>query len=275
MIAMKKTNFLLILAAISGFVLLSSHDLFLKAGSFKVQEHSEQELALFNGTFEKSENSISRSRIVKPVISGPDYMFIPGDADWYDKNDITWLRFRSGGAGTYLAGISTLPRSIELTADEFNEYLEHDGILDVLEQRKTDAELGLEATESYAKHVKAIIQVADKHSDHYARVLGYPVEFVPLSNPYLASEGEVMTFRLLQSGNPLAGQLVYYRNTSEHHDSGDHHEEGSARTDEKGEFSVKIDHEGIWYLRTIHMVKSEENGIDYVSNWATLCFEIE
>ncbi|MEM0933853.1 MAG: DUF4198 domain-containing protein, partial [Bacteroidota bacterium] len=31
---------------------------------------------------------------------------------------------------------------------------------------------------------------------------------------------------------------------------------------------------GIWYLRTIHLVNSEEEGLTHESNWATLTFEV-
>lgn len=255
-------------------LLFSSHDMFLKTSNYFIDSHTKHELILFNGTFEKSENSIDRDRIVDPKIVGPGYMFIPAEDDWYDKNDATYLKFTSGDPGTYVAGISTLPRLIDLTADEFNEYLEHDGIMDVLQARKDNNEADGDAIEKYAKHVKTILQVADKRSNDYSVVFGYPVEFIPLGNPYEAKVGDELTFKLLHEGKPLAGQLVYYRNISDQDHPHDHHDESVLRTNDKGEFKVHLDHDGVWYLRMIYMIKSNEKGIDYVSNWATLSFEI-
>lgn len=54
----------------------------------------------------------------------------------------------------------------------------------------------------------------------------------------------------------------------------DHGKEESLRTNEKGEFQVEPDHAGVWYLRTIDMVKSKDEDADYVSNRAKLRFEI-
>ena len=47
------------------------------------------------------------------------------------------------------------------------------------------------------------------------------------------------------------------------------------RTDENGTFVIELDQAGMWYVATIDMVESEEENIDYVSNWATLTFEVK
>lgn len=46
------------------------------------------------------------------------------------------------------------------------------------------------------------------------------------------------------------------------------------RTDENGIVSVDIDTQGIWFLRSIHMVASKEEGLTHESNWATLTFAV-
>lgn len=255
-------------------LILSGHDLFLKTDQYYAKPHSRQELFLFNGTFWMSENPISRDRISDPKIIGPEYSFVPTDEHWYDRDSITFLTYTTGGSGTYVAGVSTLPRSIFLEAAEFNEYLEHDGILDVLSAREASGELESDETELYSKHVKAILQVGDEHSDHYSQVLGYPVEFIPVDNPYTAIIGDVITFILLCDGKPLANQLVYCPHDGDHGPEHEHSGEIQLRTDSSGRFSLTIDHPGLYYLRTIHMVKSRETAYSYVSNWATLSFEI-
>ena len=52
----------------------------------------------------------------------------------------------------------------ELTAEEFNDYLEHDGVTDVLERRRSQGQLTSDARERYSKHVKAIVQVGEPRS---------------------------------------------------------------------------------------------------------------
>ena len=38
--------------------------------------------------------------------------------------------------------------------------------------------------------------------------------------------------------------------------------------------NVPISSEGIWYLRTIHLVEKEEDGLTHESNWATVTFAV-
>lgn len=267
---MKRFLFLLAL-----LLTLSAHDLFLKTDRYFLRPNERGELSLFNGTFDQSENAISRDRMINSRIIGPDYTFVPSAGDWYDEEEAAFLRYQAGKAGTYAAGVSTRARNIELSAADFNAYLAHDGVLDILERRKAQGRLDEPATESYAKHVKALLQVGQERTDHYATVFGYPVEFVPLSNPYAAAAGDRLTFRLLQAGEPLPGQLVYFDHRAPGESvAGHHHDEASARTDANGAFTVVVDHAGTWYLRTIHMVESEEEGLDYISNWATLTFAV-
>ena len=52
-------------------------------------------------------------------------------------------------------------------------------------------------------------------------------------------------------------------------------EERVARTDENGVVRLVVDGAGKWYVKFIHMVETEEEGVDYESNWATLTFEVK
>ena len=128
---MKKLFFSLFL-----IVLLSSHDLYFKTSHYFMKPGTSGELFLLNGTFNMSENSIERDRMVGSRIIGPSYDFTPQDRNWFEKNNATFLRFKTGRSGTYSAGISTKPRMIELNAEEFYEYLIHDGVLDILALRE-------------------------------------------------------------------------------------------------------------------------------------------
>ena len=107
--------------AIGLLVLFSSHELFLKTDNYLLKEGQAVELYLYNGTFDKSENVISRDRIQNARILGPETEILPQESDYYDKEAVTYLKFTTGKTGTYVAGISTLPRNIELTAEEFKE----------------------------------------------------------------------------------------------------------------------------------------------------------
>ena len=256
---------ILVLAGI--IVLMSSHELFLKTDSHFLKEGQATELYLYNGTFDKSENVITRDRIQDAKVLGPDYEFIPSDSDYYDQENATYLKLTVGKSGTYVAGISTLARNIELTAEEFKEYLEHEGLDRVVKERDMKGISNRAVVEKYSKHVKALLQVSDEHSEDYNRELNYPIEFIPLQNPYLLSVGEIIDFQLLYKGEPLANEVVHFSSDTASRVS-------ASITDDDGEFSFEIEKPGKWFVATIHMEESTEANLDYESNWATLTFEI-
>ena len=271
----------------AAFIIFSSHDMFLKMGTYFLQPNTPSTIKLFNGTFDKSENIIARSRMNDVSLVGDDTRIKMDTSQWTEMDNITILNFKTGEAGTWVAGVSTNPNDIELTAQEFNEYLEHDGVLDILEWRKQNNALDKNAIEKYSKHVKAIFQVGDKKTDDWQTVLGYPIEFVPMTNPYIAHAGDELKVKLLWKGQPLSNQLVYVGSDAEghshDHDEGHeydeaeethHHDATQLRTDANGIVTMNLANEGQWYLRTIHMEHVQEVGLTHESNWATLTFEV-
>ncbi|MDZ7359846.1 MAG: DUF4198 domain-containing protein [candidate division KSB1 bacterium] len=266
------------LGVLTSVAALFAHDLFLKLETFFLKPHSPITVALFNGTFDKSENVITRDRMIDVSILGPQSRRIhPDTSQWRESGNVTWLDFKTGEAGTYILGVSIKARMLELSAKDFNDYLEHDGVLDVLATRKEKNELDKPARESYSKHVKTIFQVGDTRSDAFKERLNYPIEIVPLQNPYLLKPGDVLDVLILRDGNPLSHQLVYasYAGHHQHDGTSGHFEAVKTRTNENGLAQIKLGKAGKWYIRLIHMVPSDKEGVDYESNWATLTFEIK
>ncbi len=267
-------------------VLFSSHDMFLKLDSYFLEPNTDATIQLFNGTFAQSENVITRNRMTDISLVGNGNRTHPDTSQWSERENITLLSFKTGAPGTWVAGVSTRPNNIAMEAEAFNRYLEHDGVLDMLDWRKENDALDNNAVEKYSKHVKTIFQVGDKKTNDWQTELGYPIEFIPTSNPYDLKPGDQFRVKLLFAGSILKNQLVTIdaaRAEHSHGDAGHSHDDGEEhthtsgtllRTDDRGELTFPIDHEGVWFLRTIHLVESEEEGLTHESNWATLTFEV-
>ena len=265
---------------------VSAHTLFLKLDSFFLEPNSTGMVALLNGDFDNSENAVTRDRMLDVSVVGPGGVVHPPESAWRDSAvfhyspdsvDTALLTFDTGDPGTYLIGVSTAARVFDLTAEEFNEYLVHDGIVDVIEQRTAAGKTNDDATERYSKHVKALVQVGDGRSGQWAHELGYPVEFMPLSNPYELGVGDELRVRFLRAGEPVANQLVYanYEDHHGHDEAGEHMEAVTTRTNTDGVATIPLSGTGRWYVRTIHMVETtSEADVDYESNWATLTFQV-
>ena len=300
---------------ILGALLLCSHDLYVKMDSYFLFPNQVQRLSLYNGTFEKSENTITRDRMqdASMIVRGERMALKP--EQWSDQDStITQLSFKTGDPGTYVVGVATLPRNIELTAQKFNDYLAHDGVVDMLASRREQQLLDQDAVERYEKHVKAIFQVGEERTDDWKTVLGYPIEFVPMENPYDKNTGDTLEVQLLLEGKPLANQLVIAQHkatgahshgedththekaaashshggtehshkaeaTGHSHDAqnqeGHTHTEGQQlRTNAQGIVTIDLPEDGAYYLRTIHMVNVASDTLTHESKWATLTFEI-
>ncbi len=277
-------------------ILLSSHDLYLKMNTYFLEPDQEATLSLYNGTFEKSENVITRDRMLDASVVAHGQRVAINPDQWQDQDStITQLPFTTGKAGTYIAGVATKARNIALSAAQFNDYLEHDGVLDMLASRTENNLLDQDAIESYEKHVKAIYQVGAVKTNDWKTVLGYPIEFVPQANPYEKYSGEKLVVLLLLDGKPLTDQLVYadYINTAHTHGHGrgdtehghthlSNSEEGHThtsgqqlRTNGQGIVEVDLPEDGIYYIRTIHMVNvTDSDELTHRSKWATLTFEV-
>lgn len=263
-----------------------AHTLFLKLDSFFLEPNSTATVALLNGDFDKSENAVARDRMLDVSVVGPGGAVHPPESAWTDSAVFHWspdsvdtalLTFETGDPGTYLIGVSTAARVITLSAEEFNEYLVHDGITDLIGRREAAGKTGEAATERYSKHVKALVQVGNARSREWAHELGYPVEFIPLANPYGLGVGDELRVRFLRGGEPVANQLVYanYEGHHGHDEAGKHVEAVTTRTGADGVAVIPLSGRGRWYVRTIHMVETaSEAEVDYESNWATLTFEV-
>ena len=249
---------------------VSAHDLFLKLDSYFLQPNSKAMLKLMNGTFQASEAGVSRERMRDISVIGPDLRTPQRESiAWRDEEKTTTMEIQTAGSGTYVVGISTKPREIALKAADFNNYLEHDGLPDILAARKKNNELSKDSRERYSKHVRAIFQVGDRRTDDYKTPLNYPVEIIPQQNPYSLKLGQTLAVLCLLDGRPLVNQFVI---------AGWESKDGklvevNTRTDGKGIARFKLTSAGKWFVKMIHMEPISAQGLNYESKWATLTFE--
>ena len=253
-------------------VAAQAHDLFLKLDSYFLQPNAKAVVRLLNGTFQKSEGSVARDRLATLSLHGPGLNSASTESIiWRAEEKTSTMEIQTGQTGTYLVGISTKPREIALKAADFNEYLKHDGIPDILAARKKNNELAKDVRERYSKHVRAIFQVGDRLSDDYKQPLNYPVELIPQQNPYLLKVGGAITVLCLLDGKPIANQFVMAGWESS--DSKTH--AINVRSDSNGLARIRLAGAGKWFIKFIHMTPISEPNLNYESKWASLTFEIK
>lgn len=249
-----------------------AHDLFLKLDSFFVAVNEKIAISILNGTFTSSEAAVSFARLSDVSLVSPSgRREHPGESAFTKSETASFLNLVPEESGTYVAGISTMTREIDLEGKDFNEYLSHDGLPDTLAERKAKNELDKKVRERYSKHVKAIFQAGDARTDSFKTVLGYPVEMVPQQNPYKLKAGGTIDVLCLKDGKPLVNQFVQSGREAD----GKVAAGRDVRTDKKGIARIKLDGPGKWYVRFINMTRLDDPKLNYESKWATLTFELK
>jgi hypothetical protein len=261
---------LMLLAGVTS--MLAAHDLFLTLRDYFVPAQSDIRVIGLNGTFSKSENSIDRVRIADLSVVTPagrkqlDTTAVTADGPR------TVIRIHTEAEGTYAAGFATKPSELSQKADSFNLYLAEEGIGPTLAERKRTGELGKPARERYSKHVKILFQVGKARGDGWSAILGYPVEIVPLRNPYESTPADTLRFRIQVDGAPSpAGQEVIAGGRTA---AGVLRKERLLTTDAQGQVTVPPGPAGVWYVKFIRMTRTGQPGVDYISQWATLTFAV-
>jgi len=261
------TTLAALFALAAGAGVLGAHDLFIKMDTYFLAPDTPVRVPIINGTFLQSENSITPDRVGDVSLVLDSRRTKLGMDGWTAETDTAYLNLRTGEAGTYVIGVSTIPNTLGLDGPDFNEYLAMDGIPDMLIQRARDRELDAEAREEYSKHIKAVFQVGDRRSGGLDVVLGYPAELVPLVNPYDLSVGDNMVVQAMVDSEPVAGQMVLVGGDGDMATA-------EGRTDARGVFIFTLDAPGRWYAKFINMQKTDREGLTHESKWATLSFEI-
>lgn len=254
----------------------TASEMFIKPESFEQLPNSAQTAYLFNGTIDRSSYSTDFERVADLSIVTSTGRVSPLQEQWQVQDRLSAFDYEATKPGTYVIGLSTHPRTIEMSSEEFAAYLAHEGLDDDLADFKANWQ-DSSVRERYVKHSKAILQVGESFSDEYQSHLQHKLEIVPDENPYQLRFGNEMTVQVLIDGRPAANRVARAGAEDFHgHDvSGGHLKYYTLHTDEDGRATFLISQKGTWYVSAIHLEPSTDSDVDYESNWATLTFAVD
>ncbi|MBC6612650.1 DUF4198 domain-containing protein [Hymenobacter sp. BT507] len=175
--------------------------------------------------------------------------------------------------GTHVVALITNDAYLEQTAEQFNTYLKEEGLDKVLVLRQQRNELMKPAREAYQRCAKTLMQVGKPNSRDtaraYAHPLGLPLELIPEQNPYLLRPGAVLTVRVEQAGQPVAGALVQVWQ----HPPGQKPKASRLYSNLSGRILLRLSTSGSYLLSTVQMAAAADHSrADWHSTWASLTF---
>ncbi|MFB6241030.1 MAG: DUF4198 domain-containing protein, partial [Gemmatimonadota bacterium] len=250
--------------------MLSAHDFWVVPQLFRVPEGWAVHVAGQTGMdFPESLSAIEPGRVAEAELVSSDAR-IPVEKSFRSGNSLM-MEARPEDEGQWWVAVALESRPIRLSQEQFNSYLEHDGVWDVLEERRAAESLPTDSVdERYTKYAKALVQVGEGGPDAYGRRVGHPIEFVPLEDPFELRPGDRFRARLLWRGEPLAKHVVFAGRAGAGEGPTTH-----ARTNDEGVVEFPLFVSGPWYLKAIHMAEAPDDPeLEYRSHWATLTFDV-
>ncbi len=178
--------------------------------------------------------------------------------------------------GTYVLAVEIKPRPIELAAKDFNEYIAHEGLTEVIRKRAKDKKQDASGKELYAKFAKSIFRVGDTGDATALQPVGLKLEIVPLQDPAGVRLGEKLAVRVLFDGKPLPhAQVAAVTDAFPWRAAGDHDYLFVTRTSLEGIALIPLTGAGNWLLRMVHMIPAAPGkDQEWESFFSTLTFQV-
>ena len=148
----------------------------------------------------------------------------------------------------------------------FVKYTTNEGLTGAVEAHQAAGLPEKGFREDYSRIAKSLVQVGPVRAGDRDAAQGYPLELVALSHPGDAAV-DTLTVRLLREGKPQEDvQVAIFAKDAE----------GVARTnlrtDAAGEVAIPLTDGTRSLLNAVWLARSEKDGVDYESDWASLTF---
>lgn len=201
----------LILALAAGDAV--GHDFWLQPRDYRVEPGSDWPLTLQVGHGAARQRSpIPLQRIERFDAIAPDGRTLGLHGRLHPGRDDADADLRLDAAGTWLLVLETDDRAhSRLPAMRFNDYLESEGLVPALEQRRRTRRMDVDGSEIYRREAKTLVQAgaaAAKAHDPATIPVGLDLEIVPELDPYAEPHAPTLPVRVLYHGAPLAGARV-------------------------------------------------------------------
>ncbi len=180
------------------------------------------------------------------------------------------VEYTFNNVGTHLISMQSGESYIESTPQEFEVYLEEDGLQYIQEEREKLGEQNKVSREVYSRYAKLLVQAGDRTDDTFQKIAGLKYEVVPLQNPYDLKSGDYMDCKILFRGNPEPHALVKVWNHI-----GNRTFLQNIYTESDGTIRFPISNNGSWMVSSVKMIRSNSNKAEWESMWGSLVFGIQ
>jgi uncharacterized GH25 family protein len=158
----------------------------------------------------------------------------------------------------------------ELSADQFSVYLKDNGLDEVINKREQSSTSSKPGKESYAYYDKLMIQVGEKRDETFNKVIGLPLEIVPMVSPYEMKVGDMVKFQILFEGKPLFGAKVKVWSRADNRTIIQ-----PIYTLQDGTVEARISNKGMWMVSVVKLTPSTEVSANWRTYLGNLVFAVK
>jgi uncharacterized GH25 family protein len=166
-------------------------------------------------------------------------------------------------SGAFVVAYQSSGSVAEMDAAKMATYVKEEGVGDQVPAGSQSKAL---VRDRFTRSVKSLLQVRGTSSAGFDRVVGLPLELVPLVDPATLGGGGALTVRLLFEGKPIAGIQVAALSRL------DPSKPLVARSDADGRVTFALARGGEWLIKAVKIVPAGGPDADFGSVWATLTF---
>lgn len=249
-----------------------AHDFWLIPNAFAVASGTEFTVhGQTSSAFPTSESAVTTDRLTLARVLGAKDDETITALSTHDRSLV--LRHRPQTAGQKIVAASLDWRNVNETAESFRKYLVLEGAEDALRRYEQAGALPTAPiVRRYAKYAKTVVEFGNGPRA-YDRIVGQPLEFLPLADPREARKSAQLPFRLLFQGQPLARARVHAEMAPPK--GANAAQASELLSGEDGTVNVALTSAGLWNVRTIHVVPAPKGvGADWEVHWATFVFEV-
>ncbi len=257
-------------AVLATVVAATAHDFWLVPDAFQLAPGDELAVrGQTSSSFPSSESAVAVERISEARVVGAGVE--ENITNLSHRGQSLLLRHRPQTAGQRIVAVSIGWRHVRESAEGFRRYLVLEGAPEALQRYEREGLLPADSiVRRYAKYAKTVVEVG-RGPRAYRRVIGQPLEFIPLADPG-GARGRLRV-RLLFQGSPLANARVHAGAAPTPGAAAAPHLE--LKTSEAGVVDLPLGAAGLWNVRATHIVPSAPTAdADWDVHWATFVFSV-
>lgn len=252
---------------------LAAHDFWIVPTAFSVRAGETLEINGQTGTsFPSSVSAVAPERVAEARLVGASSDERIADLSVREKSLV--LRHRPTTAGQRIVAVALASRAARTTPERLQRYIALEGAPELAERYaregaypRTDS-----LTQTSAKFAKTVVQVGRRGPRAFARVVGHPLELVPVNDPAALRAGDTLVVRLLYRGRPVAGAHLHAGAAPRDSAHAATRKDLSLTTNTDGVARVPLGEAGLWNVRSLHGAPAPGSTGEWEVFFATLVF---